>query len=99
MFDVGFSEMLLIALVALLVFGPKQLPTIVREITFWVRKIRGTLAAARAEIEGELQVMELREAFREQRQRAAQDGDTFALKPPAKLLPRPPGLESPGQKE
>ena len=38
MFDIGWSEMMLISVVALLVIGPKELPHLMREIGFWMRK-------------------------------------------------------------
>lgn len=92
MFDVGFSELVLIGLVGLLVFGPERLPKMVRETTFWVRKIRGALSAARAEIEGELRVIELRDALQEKHKRAEQEIAAISIKRPGELLPRPPGL-------
>ncbi len=41
MFDLGWSEMLLIGIVALIVVGPKELPTLFRNIGLWVGKARG----------------------------------------------------------
>ena len=40
MFDVGFSELLIIAVVALLVLGPERLPKATRFAGLWVRKAR-----------------------------------------------------------
>ena len=40
MFDVGFSELLVIAVVALLVLGPERLPKAARFAGLWVRKAR-----------------------------------------------------------
>ena len=40
MFDVGFSELLLIAVVALLVLGPERLPKAARFAGLWVRRAR-----------------------------------------------------------
>ncbi|MFM8445383.1 MAG: Sec-independent protein translocase protein TatB [Methylococcus sp.] len=93
MFDVGFSELLLIGLVALLVFGPERLPKMVREISFWIRKIRGVMMSARSEIERELQLAELRESLQQQRQTVEKELDAMPVKPPSQWLPRPPGLE------
>jgi sec-independent protein translocase protein TatB len=58
MFDVGFWELALIALVALLVFGPEQLPSIIRELSCWYRKIQTAISAAKSEIDYELQVLD-----------------------------------------
>ncbi len=40
MFDIGWSEMALIALIALVVIGPKELPKAMRSVAKWVRKAR-----------------------------------------------------------
>jgi len=40
MFDIAWSEMALIAAVALIVIGPKDLPRVLRTMGFWVRKAR-----------------------------------------------------------
>ncbi len=40
MLDVSLGEMAIILLVAVLVIGPKELPTVVRHITDWIRQIR-----------------------------------------------------------
>jgi sec-independent protein translocase protein TatB len=77
MFDVGFSEVLLIALVALLVFGPDRLPKMVRETTYWIRKIKGAMHAAKSEIDRELQLMEIRTAMEEKRQRFVAEAQTL----------------------
>jgi sec-independent protein translocase protein TatB len=41
MFDLGWSEMVLIGIVALIVVGPKELPGLFRNIGLWVGKARG----------------------------------------------------------
>lgn len=41
MFDIGWSEMAVIALIALLVIGPKDLPKVMRSAAHWARKARG----------------------------------------------------------
>ncbi|HEY5602528.1 MAG TPA: Sec-independent protein translocase protein TatB [Gammaproteobacteria bacterium] len=40
MFDIGFMELVLVAVVALLVIGPERLPEVARTVGFWVGKIR-----------------------------------------------------------
>jgi sec-independent protein translocase protein TatB len=65
MFDIGFTEMLLIGLVALLAFGPERLPKVARETGYWIRKARSTLASVRAEIEHEMEMQDLKRAMRE----------------------------------
>lgn len=77
MFDVGFWELVLIALVALLVFGPERLPRLVREVTLWVRKARSVVAAAKTEIDQELQLHDLRQSFEEKRKKLERETQSF----------------------
>lgn len=60
MFDVGFSEIVLIAVVCLIVIGPKRLPETVRFLGFWLGRIRRSLSNARAEMEREFGLDEIR---------------------------------------
>ena len=64
MFDVGFSELLLIGFVALIVLGPERLPKAARFAGLWVRKARAQWYAVRAELESELAAEELRNEIR-----------------------------------
>ncbi|MDF2182967.1 Sec-independent protein translocase protein TatB [Neptuniibacter sp. CAU 1671] len=60
MFDIGFSELLIVAVVALIVLGPEKLPTAVRTVGLWVGKIRRSVASIQSEISEELRLDELR---------------------------------------
>lgn len=40
MFDIGWDEMALIAVVSLIVIGPKDLPVVLRQVGRWTRKAR-----------------------------------------------------------
>jgi sec-independent protein translocase protein TatB len=40
MFDIGWSEMMVIAILALIVIGPKDLPRVLKSVSYWVRKAR-----------------------------------------------------------
>ena len=60
MFDIGFSELLIIAVLTLIVMGPERLPESVRTITLWFGRLRQFLSAARTEIEDEVGVDEIR---------------------------------------
>ncbi len=44
MFDISWTEFLLIGVVALIVIGPKELPTVMRWLGQWTRKIRSMAA-------------------------------------------------------
>lgn len=54
MFDVGFSELLLVMLVALLVIGPDKLPGLARNAGRWVGKAQSMLRSIKADIDREL---------------------------------------------
>ncbi len=41
MLDIGWSEMAVVAVIALLIIGPKELPSAMRSVAYWVRKVRG----------------------------------------------------------
>ena len=54
MFDVGFAEIFLLALIGLLVLGPERLPGVARTIGGFVRKARSSWISLRNTIESEL---------------------------------------------
>ena len=41
MFDIGWQEMFILALLAIVVIGPKDLPRAIRTVTHWIRRARG----------------------------------------------------------
>jgi sec-independent protein translocase protein TatB len=65
MFDVGFSELLVIAVVALLVLGPERLPKAARFAGLWVRRARAQWNSVKSEFERDLANDELKRALRE----------------------------------
>ena len=54
MFDIGFWELLVIAVVLLLVMGPERLPEVARQAAFLVRKARQGMYRLRNEMRSEL---------------------------------------------
>ena len=60
MFDIGFWELALIGVVALLVVGPDRLPGLARNVGLWVGRIRRYVASVRDDIEREIQAEELK---------------------------------------
>lgn len=68
MFDIGFGELLLIAVVALVVLGPERLPKAARFAGLWVRRARAQWYSVRAELERELEAEELKRSLQDTRQ-------------------------------
>ncbi len=60
MFDIGFWELALIGVVALLVVGPDRLPGLARTLGLWVGRIRRYVSTVRDDIEREIQADELK---------------------------------------
>ena len=60
MFDVGFWELVVIGVVALLVFGPEKLPGLARTAGFWAGKARRQFNQLRSELEHELAMEDVR---------------------------------------
>ena len=61
MFDIGFWELLLIAIVSLLVAGPEKLPGLVRDVSRWTTKLRRYVMQAKYEFEQQLRIDEVRD--------------------------------------
>ena len=60
MFDIGFPELMLIAVVGLLVIGPERLPEALRTLGLWFGRMRRSFTAVKAEIEKEIGMDEVR---------------------------------------
>lgn len=65
MFDIGFSELLVIAIVALIVLGPERLPKATRFAGLWVRRARAQWYSVKDELERELAADELKRSLRD----------------------------------
>ena len=61
MFDVGFWEIAIIALIALIILGPERLPRAARTVGLWVGKARRTLSEVKRDIDRELDASELKD--------------------------------------
>ncbi len=66
MFDMGFTEMMLIGIVALVVIGPERLPGVARTAGKYFARLRNFMMNVRADVESELKADELREMFESQ---------------------------------
>ncbi|MEO9947473.1 MAG: Sec-independent protein translocase protein TatB [Paraglaciecola sp.] len=61
MFDIGFFEILFIAVIALVVLGPERLPGAIRSTLKTVRGIKGMANGFRQEVEQQFKIHELHE--------------------------------------
>ena len=66
MFDIGFSELLLFGVIALIVLGPEKLPQAARTAGQWYAKIRRTVSTLQSEIEAELDLAETRQQMQKE---------------------------------
>lgn len=65
MFDIGFLELVLIAVLALLVLGPERLPHAARTAGKWVGKAKRMASNLTEEVDRQLKAEELRERIKE----------------------------------
>lgn len=61
MFDIGFPELLLLSIVALLVVGPEKLPETIRTVALWIGRLKRSVANIKQEIEKEIGAEEIRQ--------------------------------------
>ena len=85
MFDVGFAELFLLALIGLLVLGPERLPAVARTLGGFVRKARMSWISLRNTIEAEMAEADLSKPIKqttdELKQIAKDLSETSAIKP------------------
>lgn len=63
MFDIGFWEILLIAVVALVVVGPERLPKLIRVTGLWIGRANASFQSIKREITQELRAEELKQSL------------------------------------
>ncbi len=68
MFDIGFWELVLISIVALVVLGPERLPHAIRSVTKFVGAAKSMANSVKDELSHELKVQELQENLRKAEQ-------------------------------
>jgi sec-independent protein translocase protein TatB len=68
MFDMGFTEMMLIGIVALVIIGPERLPGVARTAGKYFSRLRNFMMNVRADVESELKADELREMLKKQQE-------------------------------
>ncbi len=60
MFDIGATELLLVAIIGLVVVGPERLPRLARTVGLWVKKLRGQVSSIQKDINRELELEDLK---------------------------------------
>ena len=78
MFDVGFAELFLLALIGLLVLGPERLPGVARTVGGYVRKARSSWISLRNTIEAELAEADLATPIKKTSEELKQIGKDLA---------------------
>ena len=101
MFDVGASELLLTAIVAIIVIGPKDLPLALRTAGRWIGKIRRVSGHFRTGIETmirEAELEEMEKTWREQNEQIMKQfpADANYAEPAPLMTSLPPSDEQPG---
>ncbi len=72
MFDIAFSELVIIAIVALIVIGPEKLPRVARTLGSLVGRMQRYVANVKHDIERELELDDLQKLHRGIRQESQQ---------------------------
>lgn len=73
MFDIGFLEILVIAVLALLVLGPERMPGALRSVAKTFRSVRSMASGFKAEVEEQLRVHELHENLKKAEQQGLEN--------------------------
>lgn len=91
MFDVGFSELLLVGLIALLVLGPERLPVAARMAGLWIGRLKRSFNNIKSEVEREIGADEIRRQLHNERilelEREMKQSIQPEAKPPAGTAP------------
>lgn len=108
MFDIGFWEITLIAIIALIVVGPDRLPEFARTAGLWIGRARRLFSDVKRDIDRELQTEELKGIIEprefeeiheiiEETKTAVTDAETVpsVADPPPGTPPPPPGTPPP----
>lgn len=77
MFDIGFSELLIVFVVGLLVLGPERLPHAAKMAGLWIRKIKRSINTVQREINAQLDQEELQQKISETNQRLLKEERTI----------------------
>lgn len=87
MFDVGFAEITLVFIVALVVFGPEKLPQLARNIGVWIGRAKGLFSSLKYELEREAHNVEIMQRYKKEMEELGLNEDNINS-------PTPPTPES-----
>ena len=96
MFGIDSTELLVIALVALVVIGPKDLPRVMRTIGHWVGRARGMAGHFRAGVDNmirESELAEMEKKWKAENERIMRDHPPASPAPPEEQWPEPVAAE------
>lgn len=109
MFGVDSTELIIVAVLALLFIGPKELPATMRTVGRWVGKIRAVTRHFTSGFEAmvrEAELEEMEKTWRGENERimrehpaATEDGEATGEQPPLPLDQTPPAPRPPGETE
>ncbi|MFQ7898598.1 Sec-independent protein translocase protein TatB [Stutzerimonas degradans] len=95
MFDIGFTELLLVGLVALVVLGPERLPGAVRTAGLWVGRLKRSFNNIKAEVEREIGADEIRRQLHNERILDLEREMKQSIMPPASTTSSSPAATTP----
>jgi sec-independent protein translocase protein TatB len=96
MFDIGWSELFVIAVVAIIVVGPKDLPKLMRSIGHYAGKLRSVASDFQRQVEETMRESDIEE-MRRAVESVKADTPSFNLKAPIEkpvMLPQPPSPQN-----
>lgn len=99
MFGVDTSELLVVAVVALLFIGPKELPRVMMQIGRWIGKVRGYARHFTSGIENvirEAELEEMEKSWREQNEQIMRQFPPDSAQPEPVMTSLPPSEDQPG---
>ncbi|MEZ5651430.1 MAG: Sec-independent protein translocase protein TatB [Burkholderiaceae bacterium] len=65
MFDIAFSEMIIVAVIALVIVGPERLPKLARQVGEWMGKLQRYVADVKTDLNRQMELEELRSLQKE----------------------------------
>jgi sec-independent protein translocase protein TatB len=98
MFDIAPTELLIVALVALVVIGPKDLPKVMRTVGNWVGRARGMARHFRTGVDAmirEAELEEMEKTWKAENERIMSEHPPIPAPVDSPSLPPPPAVEGP----